>query len=282
MEFRQLEPRPQRPQPDPPYDRWLTEDGETTAEFYRGPGGFIVRFIDFADFALATGDWSVTCTPVPGAGSKDMRDLFQNQMVPLILGYRGDLVLHASGVAANGGVLAFAGPTGRGKSTLAASFARKGYRFLTDDGLILDRKGEQYLVRPNVPHFRLRDDSEAAIFGREAEGDDTGKRRIAASHALPFQKTPAPLRAIYLLGDGAASAVEIVELKPSAALSMLIAHSFMLDVDDRPRVRGHFDRLAELACSVPCFTLDFPRDYGYLPETMAAILDHAGLGDLAP
>lgn len=284
MEFRQLEPRPQLPFANPPYDRWPGKGDESLSEFFRTPEGFIVRFPGFADFALAKGDWSVACTPVPGALSRNLRDLFNNQVVPLILGYKGNLVLHASAVVAKSGVLAFVGPTGRGKSTLAASFAKSGFPFLTDDGLILDRIDGRYLVKPNVPHFRLREDSELALFGgprSETESAGLNKRRIASSRSIPFQETPVDLRAIYILGTGLAAETQIAPLKPATALSVLMAHSFILDVEDRTRVRAHFGRLAELVRFAPCFALDYPRDYGYLSQVKAAILDHAESGDMA-
>jgi hypothetical protein len=45
----------------------------------------------------------------------------------------------------------FAAESGRGKSTLAASFAVNGFRFLTDDGLVLEPAGEGYAVLPSHP-----------------------------------------------------------------------------------------------------------------------------------
>ena len=255
-------------------------------EFHRtAGGGFVLRFLDFGDFVLdPQSDWSVTGVPLPDVPEQTMRDLYANQVVPLILGYQGGLVLHASCVATAGGALAFVGPTGRGKSTLAASFTRLGYPFLTDDGLILSREGDGYVVRPNVPRFRLRQDSELALFGGPGEteqGEPPRKRHIAARPSLPFQETPVRLHSLFFLGTGAAPSLEIVPMTPAEALSAQMGHSFILDVEDRQRVRAHFERLAELARAAPCFALDYPRDYDYLPNVVAAILDHAGVGGLA-
>ena len=40
---------------DAPYDRWVNPAGETIAEFYREPAGFVVRLLDQADFAFLLG-----------------------------------------------------------------------------------------------------------------------------------------------------------------------------------------------------------------------------------
>lgn len=281
MQLQELESRPQSSLTNPCYDRWLNEDGETVTQFFRSNDGFIVRFLDQGDFAIDIRDWLVSCVPVPHADPDIIRDLYLNQIVPLILGHRGELVLHASAVASPAGALGFVGASGRGKSTLAAAFARQGYAFITDDGLLLRQDGDDYLAHPNNPRVRLRDDSEQALFGDGAADRADGmphKRHIPASDELPFQEHPVMLRAIYLVGKGEAETTRIAHLTPAEALAALIAHSFMLDVEDRPRMRGHFTRLAELAASQPCFALDFPKRYDYLPRVIADLLDHAGSG----
>src|SRR5436190_10425745 len=119
------------------------------------------------------------------------------------MGSNGELVLHASAVVIDGAAIAFLGPTRRGKSTLAAAFAKARYPFLTDDGLILDQDGEDYLVRPRAPVLRLCSDSEVAILQTadlRLDGEDF-KGRVMAGDEIPFQDQPVPLVAIYVLPE---------------------------------------------------------------------------------
>jgi serine kinase of HPr protein (carbohydrate metabolism regulator) len=87
--------------------------------------------------------------------SATVEHLYLNQVLPLALSRQGKLVLHGSAVDIGGQGVAFLGESGRGKSTLAASFATEGTRFLTDDGLLLEWVGECCMIIPSHPSIRL-------------------------------------------------------------------------------------------------------------------------------
>ena len=282
LRFEQLATRTQEPLPLEPYDRWLTLDGDVASLFYRQGDKYLLRILELADFSIDLGERLVTCNPAPEVTDETIADLYFNQIIPLIMGTDGELVLHASAVAVNRHGIAFLGSTGRGKSTLAAAFAREGHGFLTDDGLILDASDDSYLVRPRRPILRLRPDSEAAILHLPlVDPADIGqlKTRVAARSEIPFHADAVPLSALYLLAEPRPRYdVAIVRLSPAAALSAMIGHSFILDVEDRPRMKAHFDRLAQLAVQLTCYSLDYPRRYESLPSVIDAIIEHAQTG----
>lgn len=282
-DFVQLAAREPQPLARAPFDRWLSLDGEEATLFVREGGGFLLRFVDQADFRITLDPVTVSCTPVPGTSDETLADLHFNQVLPLILAHRGQTVLHASAVAVEGQGIGFVGATGRGKSTLAAAFARAGYPFLTDDGLIVRAGALGYHIEPRRPILRLRSDSEAAMRAvvppRDA-GEDLTKRRIGASPDLPFGQDAVPLKAIFILTEsGSPEHPTIAPLAPSAAVAALMQHSFILDVEDRLRVSALFGALADLAEQVPCATLDYSRDYTALPDVIAALLDATGTGE---
>ncbi|HQS68459.1 MAG: hypothetical protein B7Y36_17730 [Novosphingobium sp. 28-62-57] len=200
--------------------------------------------------------------------------------MPLVWTYEGTLVLHASCVVIDGGAYGFMGPSGRGKSTLAAAFASHGHAFLTDDGMLIEREGAGLQVRPYLASVRLLPDSQAALFGDQdvAEPDDgewTPKSRIVANAHMPHAATPAPLKAIYVLENDGAHTATFQRLTAVESLDALLQNSFLLDSQDKPRVRKHFRTMAELAESFPMFRLDYPRDLSRLPDTISAIVSHA-------
>ncbi|MEP6867917.1 MAG: hypothetical protein ABJA20_05330 [Novosphingobium sp.] len=281
-EFEQFPAREQAPLDALPYDRWLSPDGEVAIEFYRRGSDYVLRFPERADFAIGA---TLTCTPAPDVPQALITALFNNQIIPMIESRSGGLVLHASAVAAAGRALGFLGQSGRGKSTLAASFARAGHPFLTDDGLVLEADGTGYRAKPSLPYIRLWPDSESAVLDGAASDnssdEDEVKSHVGSSAQVPFQRDPIPLRAIYVLLDGPSDRVRIERMKPAAALSAFMQHAFVLDVEDRPRMRTHFNQMARLAEAVECFTLDYPRRYDDLRGVRDAILTHARTGVLA-
>jgi hypothetical protein len=122
----------------PPFHTWAFPDGTLWTEFHRADGGYLLRFPQLADFLVSADACTVTCIPVPEVPEGTARHLYLNQVLPLVLSKLGKLVFHASAVEIGSHAVAFVGESGRGKSTLAASFAVSGCRFLTDDGLVVE------------------------------------------------------------------------------------------------------------------------------------------------
>jgi len=276
--FNLLPPREQLPIEAAPFAHWRTGDGEVTVDFHRTAEGYTIRFLSRADFAVSRDGTSVTAWPQPGTSERGVRDLYLNQVLPMIRGQQGDLVIHASAVVTPLGALGFVAPTGRGKSTLAAAFARKRVPFLSDDGLTLVEKNGGFSARPNRPSFRLWQDSEAALGLYVAAGErGLEKSLVEAGTSLPFHAGSATLRALYFLGDGRPHAPVIEPLGPQRAMAELINHSFLLDVTEPKRLSQHFQEVGQLAETIPCYSLDYQRDYAALPQVIAAVMEHAAM-----
>jgi hypothetical protein len=280
-DFEELPARPQSDLLRNPFHQWTAPNGDLVAMFYRLPEGYLLRFPGRADFILAAPDRSISCIPTPQASRNALLALYQNQVSPLLRSLNGALVLHGSAASGPPGALAFLGQSGRGKSTLAAAFARAGHPFLTDDGVWLERASDGFLVAPRSPGIRLWPDSELAVLdiaAHDRPGIWAEKSHLAPGPALPHRDEPQRLRSIYLLGEGQGSGIVLEPLASAAALVELIKHAFILDVEDRAAHLAHFERLAGLAETVPCFALDFPRRYEELPSVVEAILAHAAQG----
>lgn len=278
--FQRLEPRDQKPLAETPFDSWVTEDGKLAAEFYRRKDGFLVRFVDQADFTIDTDNWAITGAPVPSLEEGMLDDIFSNSLRPAIGNYLGELNLHGSAVATPTGALAFMGLSWRGKTTIAGAFARAGHPFLSEDRLALEWDGEAYQVQPQRAVLRVYLDSAYYLLGYDPKWEDEeAKVALDASDAYPFAAESAPLRAIFILGPGEASNTTIDPFPQSAALAELIRHAFVLDVEDKKRLSAHFARIGELAARVPVYALDYPRDYDHLDSVTGSILEFLDEGE---
>lgn len=270
--------REQGPLAGVPYHRW-EQDGELWAEFRRQGDAVLVRFPGLVDFAVPGDASHAVCWPAPGVGEATRDHLYINQVLPLLHARRGRLAFHASAVSLDVGAVAFVGESGRGKSTMAASFAAAGHPFLTDDGLILRESGGRYQVEPTHPSLRLWDDSRDALGVSGAVLAPavafTDKARLLAGGALPFCDGAQPLCAAYFLSAEEADEPRFVQLTGAELLQAWMSHSFLLDLDEPEALRQHFGALAGFCAAIPSFRLDYPRDYGSLESVRRRIADHA-------
>ena len=259
--------------PGAPYDTWIDPDGKAIARFHREPGGFLLRFVDQVDFRLEMASGEVVAIPTPHVPRHTVERLFANAVGPLLANHAGRLTLHGSAVALREGAVAFIGASRRGKTTLAAAFARQGHPFLSEDVLALRRGGGGYIALPADPRLRLFGDSADTL----ADGEDNARSEkfdIAASDALPHCDRAMPLSHIFLLGPGDVAQTVIEPMSAAAALAALLPHAFVLDCEDRDRLEAHFTRMADLAEAVSCSAIDYPRDFASLPDVVTSIAAH--------
>jgi len=115
----------------------------------------------------------------------------------------GFLPLHASAVAVGGRAIAFTGPTGAGKSTLAAGLGQLGFPLFCDDTLLLDLHSTAGLMAmPGHKRLKLLPDA-LALAGAAAEapvGAETGK--FYARAAAGDLGQPLPLAGLVFLEAG--------------------------------------------------------------------------------
>ena len=262
-----------------PFHEWTFPDGTKWAQFYRVEQNYRVSFPDLGDFDVSADGCAVCAWPAPGISEDTMQHLYLNQVLPLALSKQGRIVFHASAVETDNGAIAFLGESGRGKSTLAASFASGGQRFLTDDALLLDPAEGGYLVQPSHASIRLWDDSQEALLAADAElappVQYTPKARILSGDSLPFCNAARRLQRVYFLGDGSAERLTIQRMRPSEAIIGLVRNSFLLDIEAQEMLSSHFDLLAEMVALPIYYHLDYPRSFDALPDIRQGILEHA-------
>ncbi|MDQ3026035.1 MAG: hypothetical protein M3R58_05985 [Pseudomonadota bacterium] len=275
-------PRPQGLIATPAFWEVELPEGTPWTRSYRLSGGYLVRFPGLADFEIHGDLTRIDCHPAPEVGDETCRHLYRNQVLPMVLSHAGHLVFHASCIAVENGAVAFAGRSGTGKSTLAASFARNGADFLADDGLLVEEQDGGFRAVPAEPSIRLWGDSESALLEAGTRAAPpvayTVKSRILGGPGLTFCTEALPLRAVYFLGEGLAVRPTIAPMSEAQALLGLAANTFLLDPDDRLALGAHFERLAGFARAKLCHVLDYPRSYGELAGVRDAILLHVQEG----
>lgn len=281
VDFRIAPPRPQSPLDASLFHEWVFPDGTLWTGFYRVEDAYCLRFPGLADFRLSQDGRQVQAWPVSGVSDATLQHLYLNQVLPLALSKQGKLVLHGSAVEVGGEGVAFIGASGRGKSTLAASFAANGFRFLTDDGLLVEPDGEEYRILPSHPSIRLWQDSEEALAVASVRKAPpvqftTKSRFLAGGDGIIFCDQPRRLRRVYFLGEGVQAKVVFERVNPSGIVIELVKNSFLLETREHEWLAAHFDGLSILAGQPIFYRLDYPRRYEDLAQVRQAIVEHTG------
>ncbi len=246
-------------------------------------GGSYLRWGRSIEF-LVTGDGARI---IGRRGGRTGLELFEALMLGPALSYalvqQGLEPLHASVVSINGQGVAFLGPSGRGKSSLAAAFVQAGYHLVTDDQLVVTRQGTALMAHLGPPRIKLM----RRMATRLRQGRPAGITMplLAPKLAMPMVDgeqalTAVPLRAIYVIGEArrsearaqAHAQVRIRHLPLRQACLALIANTFNGRVATAERLSRQFAFVTNLAGSIPVRRLSYPRRLPLLATVRDAVL----------
>lgn len=271
--------------PDPsrfqPFHEWLTPEGELWLSLARNGEQYHLRFVDLADFLVDVKEGTILCYPDAGTPAQTVRHLLLDQVLPVLLSQPGRPVLHGSAVSTPAGAVAFLGSSGRGKSTLTASFALAGCPLMTDDCLLVRERAGEFVVVPSYPGVRLWPETITALHGDSIATSNvahyTAKKRLEAGDArLPFADAPAVLRRVYLLDaptpHGSPEEISITSVSGRDAVIELLSYTFRLGMDVERSAFAELDMFSRLVSLGIVRRLHYPRDISSLARLRAAIL----------
>jgi hypothetical protein len=177
------------------------------------------------------------------------------QVLPLASILRGFELLHASAVCLNGGAVAFAGPSGAGKTTIVSRLVARGAGFLTDDVLALEQGADAPIAYPGAPFLAvLEGDADqvdvAARIGRPVGASD--KLNVV----VPVERGAFTLRAVYHLESAPG-----LQLEPIGddIVRRLLGSVFAPYLVTPERLHRQLEMAHLLDATVPQFRLRLPR-----------------------
>ncbi len=211
-----------------PVPRSLLEPSARGVRFEATREELLLRVDGVARFHVARGE-SITIEREDGASDDDVRVFLLGSALGALLHQRGVLPFHGSAIAVNDGAVAFLGPSGVGKSTLAASLSRRGYRVLADDVAAIALRDRSPLLIPGSPQLKLWAD----VAEKLGESIDH-LRRVRADlekFSLPVGRAdeqPLHLRRIYVLESTNTRDLTLTELKGMEKLTVLVGNTYRL------------------------------------------------------
>lgn len=212
----------------------------------------------------------ITVVPALGADEEDLRLFILGAGLGVLLHQRGLLVLHASGVAINDGVIGFIGAKGWGKSTMAATLHQRGHALISDELLVVRFNDQGYpWVMPGSPQIKLWVD---ALIGTGGNPDSTARVMSGVDkfsvNAASIASIELPFHSLYLLDAG--QELSIQPILPSEAFLGIVPHLYVyrfgtsfLQAISMDRT---FRQLNQLLKKITVKRLLRKRDLSQLPE----------------
>ncbi len=216
---------------------------------------------------------AVTVYPAPGVSPGRVHLYLIGTVMALLLYQRGMLVLHASAVSIGGGVVAFVGESGLGKSSLAAALHGLGCPLVADDLTPVRFGAVGVTVQPGFPQVKLAP-SVAAALGRKASElirFHPGEEKQGCRLSENFPRRPLALTRLYLLDRQPGPEIESV--RPAEAFLEVLGNSYPSKLMQSGG-ESHFRQCAAVARSVAAFRL---RGFGSVDAIVArarSVLNH--------
>ena len=212
-----------------------TNNPNVRIEYFAAARCYRFLYGDGIGFALDYDGKNIWAIWPPQMSLEDAIVYLLGPVFAFVLRLRGFTSLHASAAVIRGNAVAFVGPGGAGKSTIAGALARGNYPILGDDVAVLEKISEEYYLRPAYPHLRLWPNSGSILFGAK----DALPKLVPSSESwdkcfldldqpgFRFQTKPAPIRCILLL-EGYSPEVQVAridEITPLNAFARLAANT---------------------------------------------------------
>jgi hypothetical protein len=241
----------------------------------RGGGAFL-QVPGAARFLVRNGS-EVIVAPNHGVDLALIRVFLLGWVTALVCYQRSSLVLHASAVAFGDQIVAFAGKSGEGKSTIAAHCVEAGGRLMADDLIRVSVGIERdALAYPGLTQFRLTHEALTAlnwpVEGRAAVFWRDDKFWVPAGAAI--ENRILPLARVYILEQDPRSYPFACErLTGVAAITPLVTnmHGWIRSLDVVGRRAEHFRNCVQLASTVHVIRLRRRLDAAQLPIMAAHI-----------
>lgn len=247
----------------------------------RGPGGVWIWMRAAGTFHIGPDAGAVDLYPDEDCDERTIALSLSGAILLFVRHRLGRPSLHAGAVVTPYGAIAFLGERGRGKSTITASFLRRGAVLLTDDALALTVRANGVFAEPGPPVMKVWEPT--AHHALELDEDlpnltkDVDKKVFSLDGRYPVASEPAHLRTIYVLNRydpavrGRADTI-ITALHGPEALVALLKHTsdreYLLPADDALALPVY----ARLASQAHVRCLSYPNGFEYQDAVHARIL----------
>jgi hypothetical protein len=228
------------------------------------------------EFLVSSNGSRIGWRNLDGTPHEALQEYLLGQVLSFAMLMQGIEPLHATAVVVGRGAVAFLGDSGYGKSSLGASFVRENYPLLTDDVLVLERRGQDLLAYPGMPRIKLYPEMCGNMF-HGCEGTPmtrSTRKTIFALSTQQHQASSIPLQVLYFLSPpwNDSRKVTLRRIPERRAFLSVLKNTFNDILLNPRRLKRQFEFAASVAAHVPVKSLSYPRTLSALPAVVDAIL----------
>jgi hypothetical protein len=231
-----------------------------------------------ADFEVSDG-CQIRIWPAARAMQRDIEIILLGPVWATLCHQRGLLPLHASAIVTRGGITAFAGHSGAGKSTTAGLLGSSDYELIADD--ILPVSFNYNFIPGAWPYLRrlkLRGDSinQLGITSSEQVSETLDNEKYFVHSKYVAADKWIRLERLYLLEiNQTDSRVSIDKLTDAGAVHALVDHTYHFQfILGSGRFREHLALCTQLASKIAIYRLRRPRSFEGGKELRSLIRAH--------
>ena len=247
------------------------------AEATDDPGRWHLRYAGICDVTIDRSQGLITVHRAPEADPGLVSVFLEGGVLAHVLSIEGRLVLHASAVQVGDVALAIVGPSGTGKSTLAALLCAAGAQLVADDALRVDATASGAICYVGGQRLRLR--PAAASLGRTIDGAALGKTADGRTAVYPRSSAVPSLK----LGAGVLpvptrdhQSLQVERLDAKARLEELLRHPRLTMWRASEPIAGLFRLTADVAAVLPIYRVRIPWGPPFKPGLADELVESVG------
>lgn len=240
----------------------LSQTVRTAARFSISPGELLLQVDGIARFWVRNGD-TITVQRAPGSSLEDTRLFLYGTAFGAAILQQGRVPLHATTVTRDGQTLAFTGPCGAGKSTIAHTLLQRGWKLVCDDVTVVTPSNGTLYAQPGFPSIKLWKDvlnaTQTDTSNLKQIRPQINKFRWTAEEL--FHPEPAPLTSIIGLLPSNKEEIEIMILRGADKFKYLARQTYrrqmITGMADGSRIFGTW---AQTLDQVPLWHIQRPKE----------------------
>jgi hypothetical protein len=242
--------------------------------------GSVYMKLDEVFEALVSADGrSVLCAPPGDIDARSFQANLLNFVLAAALTLQGEEPLHATVLDLEGRALALLGPSGTGKSTLAAFLIAQGATLVTDDMLRLTFSHGRAFAHPGPHRLKLFEEAARHLLPRAVSDGYfnvlSKKFMIDPVGTGQVRHAPQPLAALFWLGESPiqqdSDDVSATRLSGLELMRVLTASAMDIRNYTPDRLARQLSFAERVARTLPAYALEYPRRYALLGEVAEQI-----------